>query len=134
MANLKSLIARRWPLLVVVALLALLGWQASQPTSVIVDVAVASRGGLRVTVDDDGRTRVVERYTVCAPIDGRRRQRADVAQPQQRHMQRARDGRRGESEYVDLRAQRQERLLVLDPEALLLVDHDQAKIRKDHVL
>jgi HlyD family secretion protein len=41
----------------------------SQP--VLVDIASVARGQLRVTVDDDGRTRVSERYTISAPIRGR---------------------------------------------------------------
>ena len=38
---------------------------------VLIDAAEVHRGGLRVTVDDDGRTRVRERYTIDAPIAGR---------------------------------------------------------------
>ena len=45
--------------------------RAFQPTPVPIDAAVVSRGTLRVSVDDDGRTRVRERYTISAPIDGR---------------------------------------------------------------
>ncbi len=42
-----------------------------RPAAVIADAAVVSRGTLRVTVDDDGQTRVRERYTISAPIAGR---------------------------------------------------------------
>ena len=52
------------------AVLALL-LRAFQPVPVPVDVATVARGTLRVTVDDDGRTRVRERYTITAPIQGR---------------------------------------------------------------
>ncbi|MEM7205696.1 MAG: HlyD family efflux transporter periplasmic adaptor subunit [Planctomycetota bacterium] len=45
--------------------------RAFQPVPVLVDVATIERGVLRVTVDDDGRTRVRERYTISAPIPGR---------------------------------------------------------------
>lgn len=41
------------------------------PAAVDVDTAVASRGPLTVTVDEDGKTRVRERYTVAAPLSGR---------------------------------------------------------------
>lgn len=40
-------------------------------TPVLVDVAVVQSGTLLVTADDDGRTRIRERYTVSAPIAGR---------------------------------------------------------------
>jgi HlyD family secretion protein len=46
-------------------------WRAFQPTPVIVDLATLGRGPLEVTVDDDGRTRIRERYTVSAPLRGR---------------------------------------------------------------
>ncbi len=41
------------------------------PRAVTVDTVTLHRGTLRVTVDDDGRTRVRERYTVSAPVHGR---------------------------------------------------------------
>ncbi len=40
------------------------------PKSMEVDVAVASRKGLEITVDDDGETRVRERYIVTNPVSG----------------------------------------------------------------
>jgi len=43
------------------------------PKPVPVDMALAARGSLRVTVDEDGRTRVRERYIVSAPLNGRLR-------------------------------------------------------------
>lgn len=53
----------------VVALLAM--WLRPQPTRV--DVAKATRGPLRVTVDGEGKTRVRDRYVVAAPVAGRLR-------------------------------------------------------------
>jgi HlyD family secretion protein len=41
------------------------------PRPIEVDVAQASRGPLRVTVDEDGKTRIKDRYTVSAPLGGR---------------------------------------------------------------
>lgn len=41
------------------------------PKPVPVDVAPVERGPLRVTVDEDGRTRVEDRYVVTAPVTGR---------------------------------------------------------------
>lgn len=60
--------------LVWLVLLALAAWavvHALRGTPLVVDVATVRRGSLVVTVDDDGRTRVRERYTVHAPIRGR---------------------------------------------------------------
>lgn len=44
---------------------------AFMPEPVAVDVAPVERGRLRVTVDEDGITRIQERYTVSAPLVGR---------------------------------------------------------------
>lgn len=41
------------------------------PGPVPVDLAKAVKGPLRVTVDEDGKTRIKERYTVAAPLSGR---------------------------------------------------------------
>lgn len=41
------------------------------PQPVDVEVAVVTRGHLRVTVDEDGKTRIKERYLVAAPLAGR---------------------------------------------------------------
>jgi HlyD family secretion protein len=41
------------------------------PKSVEVDVAQVDRGPMRVTVDQDGKTRVKERYVISAPLMGR---------------------------------------------------------------
>jgi HlyD family secretion protein len=41
------------------------------PTTVPVDVAVVGRGPLVVTVDEEGQTRVRQRYVVSAPVTGR---------------------------------------------------------------
>jgi HlyD family secretion protein len=40
------------------------------PKPVPVDVVTARRGTLRVTVDEDGRTRVMDRYELSAPLTG----------------------------------------------------------------
>lgn len=44
---------------------------ALRPQPVGVDLAQVDRGGLEVTVDEDGRTRLKERYVVSSPLDGR---------------------------------------------------------------
>ncbi len=46
-------------------------WYAMQPQPARVDVATVMRGELKVTVDEDGKTRIKERYVVSAPLAGR---------------------------------------------------------------
>ena len=62
---------RRMPLLVGGLLAAAAIAYAAWPQPVPVEVARAERGPLRVTVDQDGRTRIRERYVVSAPLGGR---------------------------------------------------------------
>jgi HlyD family secretion protein len=45
--------------------------RAYRGSPVLVDTSVVARGPLQVTVDDDGRTRVRDAYTISAPIAGR---------------------------------------------------------------
>jgi len=53
----------------VLAVSALIGY-GFVPRPVPVDVAVARRGELQVTVEEEGRTRVIDRYVVSAPVAG----------------------------------------------------------------
>ncbi|MGI9519289.1 MAG: efflux RND transporter periplasmic adaptor subunit, partial [Pirellulaceae bacterium] len=46
-------------------------WYAMQPKPVGVDIATIDRGELVVTVNEDGKTRIRERYIVSAPLSGR---------------------------------------------------------------
>ena len=62
------------------------------------------------------------------PLLRRRRDRRHLADAGDRHLQGARDRRRGHGEDVDAGAQRLHLLLVLDAEALLLIDDDQAEV------
>jgi HlyD family secretion protein len=49
------------------------------PKPLELDTAIAERGPLRVTIEQEGRTRVVDRYVVAAPVAGYvRRSRFDV--------------------------------------------------------
>ena len=57
----------------------------------------------------------------------------DVAQPSQRHVQRARDRRSGQREDVNLGPHLAQQLLLSDSEALLLVDDDEAKVRRHDI-
>jgi HlyD family secretion protein len=52
------------------ALLALIVY-AFLPTPVPVDLAAVAHGPLQVTVDEDGKTRIKERYVVSTPLAGR---------------------------------------------------------------
>lgn len=56
--------------LAVVAAVAAGVWLALRPTPVPCDVARVDRGALVATVDEDGRTRLKERYVVSAPLAG----------------------------------------------------------------
>lgn len=47
-----------------------LGWWAFRPQPVPVDIATPERGVLEVTVADDGRTRIIDVYSVSAPVAG----------------------------------------------------------------
>ncbi len=69
-----------------------------------------------------------------AAIHRGRRQRRDIPDAQQRHVERARDRRRAERHHIHRHAERQQPLLVFDAETLLLVDDDQTQIRKPHIL
>lgn len=40
------------------------------PRAMVVDTATISRGTLRVTVEEEGRTRVIDRFVVSAPVAG----------------------------------------------------------------
>lgn len=53
-----------------IALLVLGGW-VLRPSPLPVDVVEVRRGPLRVTIDEDGETRVRDRYVVSAPVAGR---------------------------------------------------------------
>ncbi len=61
-------------------------------------------------------------------VFGRRLDDGHVAQAHQAHVQGARDGRGGHGEHVDGRAHLLQALLVLDAEALLFIDDEQAEI------
>ena len=44
---------------------------AMQPQPTQVDIATVGRGPLQVTINEDGKTRIKERYVVSAPLAGR---------------------------------------------------------------
>lgn len=61
----------KW-LIPLLALLGLLAW-GFRPKPITVETGVVSRGPMSVTVDEDGKTRVRERYEITAPVAGRLR-------------------------------------------------------------
>ena len=80
--------------------------------------------------------RVVELGDVSADrqaIDRRRVDEADVAQAGESHVQSARYRRRGEREHVGVGFECFEFLFVLDAEAVLFVDDDEAQVIEAHV-
>ena len=64
-STLKSL--KFWGGMVLVAAIAAF---AMWPDTMAVEVAASTRGPMRVTVDEDGETRVRDRYVVSAPVTG----------------------------------------------------------------
>lgn len=48
-----------------------LSWWMLRPQSVAVDLGTVTRGSLQLTVRDDGRTRIREKYIVSSPVAGR---------------------------------------------------------------
>ena len=56
---------------VVIAVLAAIGYWAFRPSAVPADFGTVERGSLQVTVNEEGRTRVRDRYVVSAPVPGR---------------------------------------------------------------
>ena len=62
--------ARRWLWLVLIVIVGALILLALRPSAVEVDLAAVGRGVLRVTLDEEGETRVRERYVISAPVSG----------------------------------------------------------------
>ncbi len=61
----------RWLILgIIVAGAAALIIRGYRPKPVIVDAAVAERGSLQVSVEEEGVTRVTDRYMISAPVSG----------------------------------------------------------------
>lgn len=61
---------RHWGLiLTALVVIAALAW-GFLPRPVKVDIATVARAPLRVTVEEEGRTRVIDRYVVSAPVAG----------------------------------------------------------------
>src|SRR5262245_17104707 len=61
---------RRVAVAAAVAVLAI-GWWLFRAPAVVVEQATVERGSLRVTVDEEGETRVRRRFVVASPTKGR---------------------------------------------------------------
>ncbi len=59
------------PSIVAVIVIATIAVIALRPAATEIDVATVARGRLQVTVDEDGETRVRDRFVVSAPVTGR---------------------------------------------------------------
>ena len=66
----KITLGRVLSVVVLVAAVALAAW-ALLPKPIPVETAMATKGNFVATVDEDGKTRVRERYVVAAPLAGR---------------------------------------------------------------
>ncbi|MCG6938700.1 MAG: HlyD family efflux transporter periplasmic adaptor subunit [Gammaproteobacteria bacterium] len=62
---------RKHPVIIIVSLLivSLLIW-GFWPQPVIIETVAAKRAPLTITIEEEGRTRVVDRYVISAPVDG----------------------------------------------------------------
>jgi len=64
---------RRWPLYAGATVFALLIVAGFWPRAIPVEIAATTRGALRVTIDEEGQTRVRNRYVVSSPVGGQLR-------------------------------------------------------------
>ncbi|GAB4148664.1 MAG: HlyD family efflux transporter periplasmic adaptor subunit [Planctomycetaceae bacterium] len=69
--NLMKAISNRLPWIILVAILAGLVTYGFWPVPVKVEVATVKKGSLQVTIQDDGITRIREKYIVSAPVSGK---------------------------------------------------------------
>lgn len=62
---------RKHPVITVnaIAIVVLLVW-GFMPQPVLVEIAKVTRAPLTVTIEEEGRTRVMDRYVIAAPVDG----------------------------------------------------------------
>ncbi len=63
---------KRWiRIAIVIVVVAAIGYWAFKPSPIPADFGAVERGRLEVTVEEEGRTRVRDRYVVSAPLPGR---------------------------------------------------------------
>lgn len=104
-----------------------------RPQPVPVDLSVAARGDLRVTVDAEGRTRVRDVYAVAAPVMGRlRRITAEVGDPVVADQTVLARIEPAEPTFLDFRTRRELEAAVSAAEAALaLVDAEIARVEAE---
>jgi HlyD family secretion protein len=68
-----SMLKRSWKFVVVLVVIAALAFWAFRPAAIPADFVTVQRGDLEVTVNEEGRTRVRDRFVVSAPLPGRMR-------------------------------------------------------------
>ncbi len=121
------------PLLLLVAAAAV--WLL-RPQPVPVDLATVSTGPLRVTVDEEGRARVREVYTVAAPTHGRlRRITAEVGDPVVADETVLARIEPAEPAFLDIRSMREAEAAASAAEAgLVLVDAEIARVEAELTL
>ena len=67
------MLKRSWKVLLGVGVIAALAFWAFRPAAVPADFVTVQRGDLEVTVNEEGRTRVRDRFVVSAPLPGQMR-------------------------------------------------------------
>lgn len=68
---LKQFPLKKHPVIVFIAVMivGLLVW-GYWPQAIMVEIATAKRAPLTITIEEEGRTRVIDRYIISAPVDG----------------------------------------------------------------
>ena len=64
-------LVKRILLVLFIAAIAVAIWYSFQPQPVPVDISTVEKGMLRVTVNEDGKTRIKDYYIVASPLSGR---------------------------------------------------------------
>ncbi len=64
------MVIRHLPMIVAAVVVVALAIYACLPAAISVEITRVTQGPLMVTVDEDGKTRVKERYIVSAPLSG----------------------------------------------------------------
>ncbi len=65
-----TLLQKHPVIIVIVAILVFLLYWGFRPQPVLVEVNPVKRAPLTVTIEEEGRTRVIDRYVIAAPVDG----------------------------------------------------------------
>ena len=65
--------SRAWTLVVIAAAIGAAVFYGLAPRPVLVDTGRVTRGSLRVTVEEEGRARVIDRYSISSPVAGFKR-------------------------------------------------------------